>query len=353
MKRNGKLIALALALALCLLLTGCYVAPDDVSNGGETNPGNNLPFQTLQPTETVTMTPDTVVVETPDQSQQGQSVFPSQATPTPSPGEGGNSWTEWGTTGNPATVTGTPTAVPTGGTIVFDQNTPAPGADSTIQTVTETPTPAIPTTPAPITPTPTPKSMRLGFQGDAVRTVQRKLRDLGYYTGSIDGDFGAETEKAVKAFQKANGLSADGKVGELTLKKLNDKNAKTAKQANSSSSSSGSSKATSAPKSTATPNLQKDYYLTVGSKGESFSTVAVNTTRLPYVPSIVYELGLIKTGAGDDTPGYYYVNFVAGERFPRRGGAVSYGSGAGLGYVDAGGGRGSAFTYYGCRPRSL
>ena len=273
MKRNGKLIALALALALCLLLTGCYVAPDDVSNGGETNPGNNLPFQTLQPTETVTMTPDTVVVETPDQSQQGQSVFPSQATPTPSPGEGGNSWTEWGTTGNPATVTGTPTAVPTGGTIVFDQNTPAPGADSTIQTVTETPTPAIPTTPAPITPTPTPKSMRLGFQGDAVRTVQRKLRDLGYYTGSIDGDFGAETEKAVKAFQKANGLSADGKVGELTLKKLNDKNAKTAKQANSSSSSSGSSKATSAPKSTATPNLQKDYYLTIGTVGNRVETL--------------------------------------------------------------------------------
>ena len=89
MKRNGKLIALALALAMCLLLTGCYVAPDDVSNSGETNPGNNLPFQTLQPTETVTMTPDTVVVETPDQSQQGQNVFPSQATPTPAPSEAG------------------------------------------------------------------------------------------------------------------------------------------------------------------------------------------------------------------------------------------------------------------------
>ena len=65
-----------------------------------------------------------------------------------------------------------------------------------------------------------------------MRTVQRKLKELGYYTGSVDGDFGAETEKAVKAFQKANGLSADGKVGEQTLKKLNDKNAKTAKQAN-------------------------------------------------------------------------------------------------------------------------
>ena len=228
MKRNVKMAALAAALALCLLLTGCYVPPDDVNNGGETNPGNNLPFQTLQPTETVTMTPDTVVVETPDssQNQQGQNIFPDSSTATPTGAQGGN-WTDWGNTGNPDT-SGTPTPIPTGGMIVFDQNTPTPGPDSTIQTVTGSPSPVVPTTPAPVTPTTTPKSMRLGFQGDAVRTVQKKLKELGYYTGSIDGDFGKETEKAVKAFQKANGLSADGKVGEQTLKKLNDKNAKTA-----------------------------------------------------------------------------------------------------------------------------
>ena len=53
MKRNMKIIALALALALCLLLTGCYQAPDEV-NGGETDKsGNNLPFLTLEPTATV------------------------------------------------------------------------------------------------------------------------------------------------------------------------------------------------------------------------------------------------------------------------------------------------------------
>ena len=37
MKRNGKIILLGLALALCLLLTGCYMAPDDVNNGGGSN----------------------------------------------------------------------------------------------------------------------------------------------------------------------------------------------------------------------------------------------------------------------------------------------------------------------------
>ena len=269
MKRNAKIIALAAALALCLLMTGCYVPPDDVNNGGETNSGNNLPFQTLQPTATVTMTPDTVVVETPQatQGQQGQNIFPDTSTPTPTPGQGGD-WTDWGNTGN-TPATGTPTPVPTGGTIVFDQNTPAPGAENTIQTVTGSPSPAVPTTAAPITPTPTPKSMRLGFQGDAVRTVQRKLRELGYYTGSIDGDFGKETEKAVKAFQKANGLSADGKVGEQTLKKLNDKNAKTAKQANATKKPNTTAK----PKSTATPNLQKDYYLNLGVTGTKVETL--------------------------------------------------------------------------------
>ena len=269
MKRNAKITALAAALALCLLLTGCYVPPDDVNNGGETNPGNNLPFQTLQPTATVTMTPDTVAVETPDpnQGQQGQNIFPDTSTATPGTVPGGN-WTEWGNTGNPS-ETGTPTPIPTGGTIVFNQDTPAPGAENTIQTVTGSPSPAVPTTPAPITPTPTPKSMRLGFQGDAVRTVQKRLKELGYYTGSIDGDFGKETEKAVKAFQKANGLSADGKVGEQTLKKLNDKNAKTAKQA------SGGSKpnATKTPRPTATPNLQKDYYLRLGVSGSKVETL--------------------------------------------------------------------------------
>ena len=270
MKRNTKMVVLAAALALCLLLTGCYVPPDDVNNGGETNSGNNLPFQTLQPTETVTVTPDTITVETPDQNQgqQGQNIFPDSSTPTPTTAPGGN-WNDWGTTGNPDGAGTTETPIPTGGTIVFNQDTPSPGAENTIQTVTENPGTPVPTTPAPITPTPTPKSMRLGFQGDAVRTVQRRLKELGYYTGSIDGDFGKETEKAVKAFQKANGLTADGKVGEQTLKKLNDKKAKTAKQANATA----TPKKTATPRPTATPNLQNDYYLRLGSTGKKVETL--------------------------------------------------------------------------------
>jgi len=93
--------------------------------------------------------------------------------------------------------------------------------------------------------------------------------------------------------------------------------------------------------------------LTVGSKGQAFKTLTAHATRLPYVPHIVKELGLFPTDANDNTEGYYYVNFVAGERFPRRGGNFVSASSAGLGYVNADGERGSALPYFGCRPRSL
>lgn len=92
---------------------------------------------------------------------------------------------------------------------------------------------------------------------------------------------------------------------------------------------------------------------TVGAKGQNFKDIAINTAHLPYVPSIVKELGLVPTSANDTTAGYYYVNFTTGERFPRRGGFYLDAGAAGLGYVYAYDGRGYASTYFGCRPRSL
>ena len=53
-------------------------------------------------------------------------------------------------------------------------------------------------------------SLRKGSQGAAVRALQKNLRTLGYYTGSVDGDYGDGTVAAVTAFQAANGLTADG-----------------------------------------------------------------------------------------------------------------------------------------------
>jgi peptidoglycan hydrolase-like protein with peptidoglycan-binding domain len=46
--------------------------------------------------------------------------------------------------------------------------------------------------------------------------IQGALKNAGFYTGSVDGKLGAKTKKAITEFQKANGLSADGKVGPKT-----------------------------------------------------------------------------------------------------------------------------------------
>ena len=49
-----------------------------------------------------------------------------------------------------------------------------------------------------------------------VRQLQTALKNAGYDPGTIDGKMGKQTREAIKAFQKANGLSADGVVGKLT-----------------------------------------------------------------------------------------------------------------------------------------
>lgn len=74
---------------------------------------------------------------------------------------------------------------------------------------------------APIT-TPNASCLGRGDSGSAVKTLQENLTTLGYSCGAsgADGDFGANTEAAVRAFQKANGLAADGLAGEKTQAKI-------------------------------------------------------------------------------------------------------------------------------------
>lgn len=62
--------------------------------------------------------------------------------------------------------------------------------------------------------------LKQGAQGGEVKEVQRRLKLWGYYNGSVDGVFGAGTRAAVIAFQKKNGLTADGVVGKATYKAL-------------------------------------------------------------------------------------------------------------------------------------
>lgn len=57
----------------------------------------------------------------------------------------------------------------------------------------------------------------LGSRGQEVRQIQRKLKELGLYSGSVDGIYGTGTQKAVRQFQKNCGLTADGIAGPKTL----------------------------------------------------------------------------------------------------------------------------------------
>ncbi|MDD6049861.1 MAG: peptidoglycan-binding protein [Clostridiales bacterium] len=63
-------------------------------------------------------------------------------------------------------------------------------------------------------------TLRYPQQGDDVAELQRALKQLGYYKNTIDGEYGTGTLNAVRAFQKANGLTSDGVAGETTLAKI-------------------------------------------------------------------------------------------------------------------------------------
>ena len=65
-----------------------------------------------------------------------------------------------------------------------------------------------------------------GAKGDAVKRMQERLIELGYDPGTADGIFGTGTRKAVKAFQKQNGLETDGVAGNKTLTALYSPDAK-------------------------------------------------------------------------------------------------------------------------------
>lgn len=58
--------------------------------------------------------------------------------------------------------------------------------------------------------------LEVGSSGGSVTEVQKKLIQWGYLTGSADGKYGEKTRAAVLAFQRKNGLAADGRVGPAT-----------------------------------------------------------------------------------------------------------------------------------------
>ncbi|MFM6277959.1 MAG: peptidoglycan-binding protein, partial [Dolichospermum sp.] len=63
--------------------------------------------------------------------------------------------------------------------------------------------------------------LKRGARGEKVEQLQEILKALDFNPGTIDGDFGNNTTKAVRQFQSQNGLDVDGIVGENTQNMLN------------------------------------------------------------------------------------------------------------------------------------
>lgn len=82
-------------------------------------------------------------------------------------------------------------------------------------------------------------TFKRGQEGNGVVTIQKRLKELGYFTASATGYFGSATEAAVKKFQSRNSLSSNGICDQKTISVMFSANAKKATTSSSSSGSSG------------------------------------------------------------------------------------------------------------------
>ncbi len=266
MKRVCLLVMLVCA---CFVLSACYMEPDRVvdNQNGLTMGDTQQNFQNV-----ITPTPS--------------------ATPTPTVAPTSNQvdWSNWDFGADTATNPPSNIVSPSTGPVV-NAPTKAPSVitATTRPTVTATPKPATQTKPS-ATATAAPSSLKVGSSGSDVKRLQNQLKALGYYTGSVDGDFGAGTEAAVKAFQARHGLTADGKAGKYTLDKLYSGNAKkapaataTPRPSSSGSSSSGSSSGSGSSVSTAYTNGSTDIYLRFGNSGKQVKILQNRLIVLGYL----------------------------------------------------------------------
>ena len=76
--------------------------------------------------------------------------------------------------------------------------------------------PAAPIAPSTALPAAAPGS----FSADAIRAVQTRLKDLNFYSGGIDGLWGADTQAAIQKFQQGRGLQANGQLNPATISAL-------------------------------------------------------------------------------------------------------------------------------------
>ena len=331
--KNGKLRLIKIAgllclTVLCMMLTGCVVPQDDIDTSGNyVVTDGNLPFQSLAPQITntpyvppvTTATPTTVPTRNPYTVQSTATPSPTPfyigVTPNPvvdvtpqiiinpsatTPGTSATSSTlQKGSTGSEvkklqqrlkelgylkgsadgdfgdATEAAVRAFQAQNGLTVDGKAGSATLAKLNSSSAKKAPTVTATNTPRP---TNTPfTSYKNGDSGSEIREMQKRLKELGYLTGSADGDFGDATEAAVRAFQARNGLTVDGKAGNATLTKLYSSSAKKAAADPTKTpkpTATPTAKPTNTPKPTATPKAESlTYYLEKGSTGAKVRTL--------------------------------------------------------------------------------
>ena len=129
------------------------------------------------------------------------------------------------------------------------------------------------------------ETLKQGSKGTAVTSLQSRLIELGFLSGKADGVFGSQTAEAVKAFQKANKLTADGVAGSKTISKLLNSTV---------SSSSSTAKATATPAPTAAPVTSTVTRLSASKViyANWYTTVKAVCKSYPYCTVYDYSTGI-------------------------------------------------------------
>ncbi len=147
------------------------------------------------------------------------------------------------------------------------------------------------------------RTLRSGMEGDDVASVQRRLQELGYYSGTITGEYRIGTVNAVVSFQRLNGLNADGVAGKATYGKLFSNQAVAAPQA------------TTPPQPQPTTPPQTSYpVLRSGATGENVSRLQTRLQALGYNVQVtgVYDTATVSAVRTFQTNNYLTTDGIAG-----------------------------------------
>jgi len=144
-----------------------------------------------------------------------------------------------------------------------------------------TPTPS----PTP-SPTPIPKftvpgtTVKLNSTGEDAKLVQQRLYELGYYKGRVDGKFGQQSVRALRKFQEAHGLKADGIAGTSTYEILF---SITALKSGATATPIPDLMATPGPTESAAPDASGDITLRQGDGGDAVAALQERLIALGYL----------------------------------------------------------------------